>query len=159
MTKAGIDRVLPWKYSDGRVVEVLPEYIAGNYLASFLYKLEFKDGDYYIGKHTVYHKQCQKRLESGIERPNHVCWTMDRTKERFYKEDWKTYYGSGKGYELNDISNRIILAWCENRYVATFYEAKLIFEHFFDKKCLNGNVLGGFYKDSRKLTEDMIHWC
>ena len=105
------------------------------------------------------HRQTQPKLVSGKERRHHICWSKDRTKERFFKEDWQDYIGSGKDYDVKDIKKRYILAWCDNRYSATFLEAKLIMNCFFEKNCLNGNVLGGFYKDAHKLNENMIHYC
>lgn len=159
MKKAGVHREIPWIYDSGEIVEMIPDEYLGSYNLCFVYKLEFKDGDYYIGKHTCFHKQTQRRLVSGKERPHHVCWSKDRTKERFFKEDWQDYIGSGKDYDVKDIKKRYILAWCDNKYSASFLEAKLIMNCFFEKKCLNGNVLGGFYKDAHKLSENMIHYC
>lgn len=86
MNKARIHKVIPWIYDSGEVVEMIPDEHLGNYNLCFVYKLEFKDGDYYIGKHHCFHKLTLARYISGQERPHHICWTKDRTKERFFRE-------------------------------------------------------------------------
>lgn len=131
----------------------------------FIYKITLPDGRYYIGQKSLWSKKKRKVGKRELESKGKSNFRKYRNKKRewvYYEEvngesNWRDYIGSSKSDVIPDFISRHgkdkikreILVLCKNKTDLTFNEARLLFEYdtMFDEKCINGNIMGNFFKD------------
>ena len=113
----------------------------------FIYRIDYTDGTFYLGK-----KNFVDETTKQLGKKELALITDGRLKK--YKtvrkeSNWRTYEGSSKETIGKTISKKIILNVYKTQRALTFAEARLLFnsEALFESKCLNGNILGKFFRN------------
>lgn len=113
----------------------------------FIYRIDYEDGTFYYGK-----KNFVDETNKPLGKKELAKITDGRLKK--YKtvrkeSNWRIYEGSSKETIGKTISSKTILEVYKTQRALTFAEARLLFGRnaLFMKNCLNGNILGKFFRN------------
>lgn len=128
-----------WKYKN-TVVTDITDVPAG--VVAFIYKITNNETrQVYYGKKSMYSTRTLPPLKGT------------RKKRKVTKlSRWADYKSSNKEVQEWTDTTREILKWCYSQREATYEEARILMcsGAMEDENCLNGNILGRFYKGNIK---------
>lgn len=105
----------------------------------FVYVITNLDtNQYYIGRKELKRKVTKQPLKG-----------YKKKRVDYNESNWLTYQSSNKDVQAWDNVEKRILTLCYSKLGLTYFETKAIFciGGLEDEKCMNGNILGKFYKD------------
>jgi hypothetical protein len=127
-----------------------PNFNINDWVGYIYLTCHFESGREYIGKKNFFHT---KNVKLGKKELAALPVTRGRkptTKEVITESDWKTYYGSAKEIKELDPKSlkRYVLRLCKTKKELTYWETAYLFKYdvLFDKKYINDNILGKFYR-------------
>ena len=126
--------VIRWMYGSQEVVDI-PDGMVG-----FVYIITYVDGTYYVGKKLARSLRKKKPLKGMRKNARRMVMVEHK---------WREYEGSSAIETKSEILNKDILYWCSTARAMTFLEAETQFKLrvLQDKKSLNGNILGKFFRN------------
>ena len=134
-----------WKYNDEPYTDKHDESLYG-----FIYCVYFEGSDgkvyKYYGKKKWF---SEKKKHFGKKRLAEVTDKRLKTYEMVVSEnDWKSYIGSCKDTKDYIPIYKEIICFARTQRELTWLEAKVMFQRgsLEDDECLNGNLLGKFFK-------------
>ena len=146
---------MKWYYNNEEYNEIHnPEVYGFIYLVNF----ENEDGEVYkyYGKKNFYSENEINALLNGNKREGHIKFLNrnrngKRTKRevgRTESKTWRNYTGSCKDTEGFIPISKEILCFANDKRELTYLETKALFARgaLSDDKCLNGNILGRFFR-------------
>ena len=143
---------MDWWYT-GNPVHELPDDTYG-----FVYRINFTDGTYYIGKKKCITETTLPLLKSGERRPNSVLKGKNIGGKRVYKEivtkesKWKDYESSSEFTSDLTIKSKVILCFCPSKRNLTYSEVSYQFklDAIESPKCRNVCINNQFFRDNIK---------
>jgi len=149
--------MLNWLWNGNDVTEdVIPENAVG-----FVYKIEhIPSGKYYIGKKSLQSVRNVKIGKRELQRIREerklagIRGSLPKKKKVRKSSDWQKYYSSNDWIKeqisegKEDEFKRSVLQFCYSKKSLSYYEVQYQFKYdvLSDENCLNGNILGKFYK-------------
>jgi len=128
-----------WLYNNKEVTDIIqiPEGAV-----AFIYKITNNETtQVYYGKKSIYSTRTLPPLKGS------------RKKRKVTKlSRWADYKSSNKEVQEWTDTTREILKWCYSQREATYEEVRVLMCNYAmeDENCLNGNILGRFYKGNIK---------
>lgn len=113
----------------------------------FTYRIDYEDGTHYYGKKNFTEEVTRKLGKKELAKITDG--RLKKYKTVIKESDWRTYEGSSKENIGRKIKSKTILAVYKTKRALTFEEARLLFntDALLDEKCLNGNILGKFFRN------------
>lgn len=146
-----------WLYNDKEVVpkDVLSTDSVGTPYG-FVYRINYIDGTFYLGKKNFYKNTTLPALKSGEQRPNSERKGKNIKGKRVYfdivtkESDWETYEGSSENTKELEVAYKEILQVAYSKRELTYLEVKLLFweEALEDENCHNISILKLFFREN-----------
>lgn len=132
-------------------------------LYGFVYRVDFPDNRFYIGKKNFFYLRTLKTRNSGLPRAGHIQFVRKRKNHHLVEyevfkdeNEWIDYQGSAKFCKENKALNKTILEVTTSKRYLTYLEIKyqFIYNVLEDINAINDNISGRFFKGN--LDQDEV---